>query len=281
MTKILEKGGREKKSSKDLFLFENIDSTCSFFERTSFHDRPKNSSNSSANFSPNRVYGRIHGERGGIKRQGKGKRKIEVESGAQRSYSPIHTALASLYASRAPSIMQLDDVWEHRARLYSLSTEIALCTPLTTPAVFRFRSFSPSLSLSLSLPPLSLPRPFRLDHRLSWNLCQRPSRALKQRGLIRLLIHSRLISRRWRSAFRCTRFERLLFAPLSPFPFDFFFSTILGNFGDEQEGSRIGKKDVFWMDGTQGRLSSRWEILLRLLIKISADVEINYLWMHI
>lgn len=276
MTKILE-----KKSSKDLFLFEDIDSTCSFFERTSFHDRPKNSSNSSANFSPNRVYGRIHGERGGIKRQGKGKRKIEVESGAQRSYSPIHTALASLYASRAPSIMQLDDVWEHRARLYSLSTEIALCTPLTTPAVFRFRSFSPSLSLSLSLPPLSLPRPFRLDHRLSWNLCQRPSRALKQRGLIRLLIHSRLISRRWRSAFRCTRFERLLFAPLSPFPFDFFFSTILGNFGDEQEGSRIGKKDVFWMDGTQGRLSSRWEILLRLLIKISADVEINYLWMHI
>lgn len=225
MTKILEKGGREKKSSKDLFLFEDIDSTCSFFERTSFHDRPKNSSNSSANFSPNRVYGRIHGERGGIKRQGKGKRKrkIEVESGAQRSYSPIHTALASLYASRAPSIMQLDDVWEHRARLYSLSTEIALCTPLTTPAVFRFRSFSPSLSLSLSLPPLSLPRPFRLDHRLSWNLCQRPSRALKQRGLIRLLIHSRLISRRWRSAFRCTRFERLLFAPLSPFPFDFFF----------------------------------------------------------
>lgn len=218
MTKILE-----KKSSKDLFLFEDIDSTCSFFERTSFHDRPKNSSNSSANFSPNRVYGRIHGERGGIKRQGKGKRKIEVESGAQRSYSPIHTALASLYASRAPSIMQLDDVWEHRARLYSLSTEIALCTPLTTPAVFRFRSFSPSLSLSLSLPPLSLPRPFRLDHRLSWNLCQRPSRALKQRGLIRLLIHSRLISRRWRSAFRCTRFERLLFAPLSPFPFDFFF----------------------------------------------------------
>lgn len=111
MTKILEKGGREKKSSKNpLFLFEDIDSTCSFFERTSFHDRPKNSSNSSANFSPNRVYGRIHGERGGIKRQGKGKRKIEVESGAQRSYSPIHTALASLYASRAPSIMQLDDV---------------------------------------------------------------------------------------------------------------------------------------------------------------------------
>ena len=33
-----------------------------------------------------------------------------VENGAQRLYKPIHTALGSLYASRAPRIMQLDDV---------------------------------------------------------------------------------------------------------------------------------------------------------------------------
>ena len=79
-----------------------------------------------------------------------------METAALRSYSPIHTALGSLYASRAPRIIQLDDVWEHRACLYSLSTEMALCTPLTAPAVFRFRPHSLSLFLSLSLPLSSL-----------------------------------------------------------------------------------------------------------------------------
>lgn len=41
MTKILEKGGKKIHSSKNLFLFEGIDSTHFFLERTPFTAGPR------------------------------------------------------------------------------------------------------------------------------------------------------------------------------------------------------------------------------------------------